>query len=320
MCFCGPSSSGLDCLQPLAPRCRLLGVSYYNFFYYLFLYFLNAFWIFKATFHTFSDFFHSSAICYDWKFCAQLTKIRKEKWTFQQSLDIARRIELCMMKRGRKTWTHQQLSAGTMARTQTWPLSEARPWVEDFYSQMTQSTIRRARGQCARNLSSFVLWRVECLFFCERIKIFTAYGSKTKHQHHDAVCDFSAVLFPLLVKLDTFLLLDSLQCGSCGLTRCFLDTFFFPCGVRSCSSHTSPHTWNCGHLESVKTAGSRPPCHHLTGRANLHRVSWWRLQSDVMWLSRRAPHEVCHWGHKHPFDQSATQIEARFHDKWIKWN
>lgn len=209
------------------------------------------------------------------------------------------------MKRGRKTWTHQLLSAGTMARIQTWPLSEARPWEEDFYSQMTQSTIRRARGQCARNASSFVLWRVECLFFWERIKIFTAYESKTSTPWR-------------CLQLLCFLILSNVahvDSPDVSFTHSF---FLVVCVLALATRHRTPGT--VAILNPSRQRGHGHPVTIWQDWANLHRVSWWRLQSNVMWLSRRGLHEVCHWGHKHPFDQSAIQIEARFHNKWIKWN
>lgn len=156
------------------------------------------------------------------------------------------------------------------------------------------------------------------VFLRQKHFFFTTCESKTERQRRDTVRNFSAVFRPrLLVKLDTFLLLDSFQSGSCALSRCFLRTFFFPCGVHSSSSHTSPHTWTCGHLESVKTAGVTA----ITSPSE--RMSEPAL-SQLMETSkpRHATllHGVSHRRHPTPFWSATIQIEACFPNKWIKWN
>lgn len=81
---------------------------------------------------------------------------------------------------------------------------------------------------------------------------------------HDTVRSFSAVLFPLLVSGQTscytFLILSNLSLvhlPDVSFSHSFRS--FSPRGVRSSFSHTSAHTWNCGHLESVKQRGHGCP-------------------------------------------------------------
>lgn len=56
------------------------------------------------------------------------------------------------------------------------------------------------------------------------------------------------------------------------------------------------------------SSGVTVACHHQTGRPDLHRVSWWRLQSNAMFhLFQGGLQEVSYRGHKHSFDLSTIK-------------
>lgn len=107
-----------------------------------------------------------------------------------------------------------------------------------------------------------------------------------------------------VIKLYTFLLLSN---PPRAFSRCFLLRFFsvflFP---PWCAFLLQPYVTS--HLELWpswirQAAGSRSCCHHQTARPNLHRVSWWRLQSNARFqLFQGGLREVSDRGHKYSFD------------------